>query len=87
MVDKVRREAEKLGRRGRSIGCAELLIFLRLISEEAARSSEAWRKATNGGKRVTSHNLKSVFMNRMDYGDPTSEKIFQDGAPFHPNDR
>jgi hypothetical protein len=75
------------GRRGRSIYHAELKQLVLQIAQEAALSSEEWRKATNGGKRVTSHNLRSVFMNLIDPQDTTSAKIFPNMAPFHPNDR
>ena len=74
-------------RRGLSIGRAELERLVRNIAEEAAQSSEAWRRKTDGGKRVTSHDLRSVFMNRIDPNDAASAPVRPGGAPFHPNDR
>ena len=85
-ADKARREADAMGRRGRSIYSAELERLVRQIAQKVASSSEAWRKATNGGTRVTSHNLRSVFKNLINPDDTTSEKIFPDKEPFHPND-
>ena len=85
-ADKARREADAMGRRGRSIYSAELERLVRQIAQKVASSSEAWRKATNGGTRVTSHNLRSVFKNLIDPDDTSSEKIFPDKEPFHPND-
>jgi hypothetical protein len=74
------------GRRGRSMYRAGLECAVRDIAQEAAASSEAWRDKTNGGTRVTSHNLRSVFMNQIDPGKDTTP-VFPGKAPFHPHDR
>jgi hypothetical protein len=74
-------------RRGRSIDRAGIDRVVRDVAQKAAQSSEAWRKKTNGGKTVTSHSLRSAFMNRVDPDSRTSAKVFPGKAPFHPNDR
>ena len=54
-------------RRGiRSIGRIGLELILLELAREAARSSESWRQKTGGGTRVTSYDLRSVFMNRVE---------------------
>ncbi len=39
--------------------------LVRQLAREAADASEPWRRRTKGGTRVTSHDLRSVFMNQM----------------------
>ena len=86
--DPVSAGASAGGRRGRSFFREGGERLVREIAQEAAASSEAWRKATDGGKRVTSHNLRSAFMNRVDPNSPSAtEEVFPGQAPFHPNDR
>jgi hypothetical protein len=74
-------------RSGRSIDRAGIYRIVRDVAQKAAKSSEAWRTKTKGGETVTSHSLRSAFMNRVDPDDETSAKIFPGEAPFHPNDR
>ena len=75
-------------RNGRSIDRAGIDRIVRDVAQRAARSSEAWRTKTKGGPTVTSHSLRSAFMNRVDPDNKkTSAKIFPSEAPFHPNDR
>ena len=66
---------------------ADLLLLVRQLAQEAALSSEAWSNKTDGGERVSSHDLRSIFMNLVDPEDKTSTRIFPDKAPFHPNTR
>ena len=77
-------------RSGRSLDRAGIDCIVRDVAQRAARSSEAWRKKNNGGMTVTSHSLRSAFMNRVDPDDePSAEnpEIFPGEAPFHPFDR
>jgi hypothetical protein len=77
-------------RRGRSIDRAGIDRIVRDVARKAAQSSKAWRQKTDGGffrgKTVTSHNLRSAFMNRVDPENNTSAEVFPGKAPFHPND-
>jgi hypothetical protein len=95
--DPVSAGASAGGRRGRSVSREGVERLVREIAQEAAASSAAWRKATKGGKRVTSHNLRSAFMNRIDpapsggsccgFWPSATEEVFPGQAPYHPNDR
>jgi hypothetical protein len=73
-------------RRGRSMYRSGLERAVRGIAKEAAAASKAWRDKTDGGKRVTSHSLRSAFMNQVDPGKDTTP-VFPGKAPFHPQDR
>jgi hypothetical protein len=77
-------------RSGRSIDRAGINRIVRDVAQKAAKSSKAWRQKTSGGffraKIVTSHSLRSAFMNRVDPNDQTSAEIFPGKAPFHPYD-
>ena len=75
------------GRSGRSIDRAGIERIVRDVAQKAAKSSDAWREKTNGGKTVTSHSLRSAFMNRVDPDNKASAEVFPGKAPFHPNDR
>ena len=77
-------------RSGRSIDRAGIDRIVRDVAQKAARSSEAWRTKTKGGTTVTSHSLRSAFMNRVDPDNNKSAEnpeIFPGEAPFHPFDR
>jgi hypothetical protein len=85
-------EVPKAGgvRSGRSIDRAGIDAIVRDVAQRAARSSEAWRTKTKGGTTVTSHSLRSAFMNRVDPDNNKSAEnpeIFPGEAPFHPYDR
>jgi hypothetical protein len=86
-VKAARRDVEGGVRRGRSIDRAGIDRIVRDVAQRAAHSSEAWREKANGGTTVTSHSLRSAFMNRVDPDDTTSAEIFPGEAPSHPNDR
>ncbi len=74
-------------RSGRSIDRAGIDRIVRDVAQKAVKSSKAWRKKTKGGTTVTSHSLRSAFMNRVDPDNKKSAKIFSGEAPFHPYDR
>jgi hypothetical protein len=83
----MRRQEARGVRRGRSIDRAVIDRIVRDVAQKAAKSSKAWREKTNGGKTVTSHSLRSAFMNRVDPDNKASTKVFPGEEPFHPNDR
>ena len=62
-------------RGNRSISRIGLELIPLELSREAARSSESWRQKTGGGTRVTSHDLHSVFVNRVEpVGETSAEE-------------
>ncbi len=71
----------------RSISSSGLDRALRELARQAALSSEPWRRMTQGGARVSSHDLRSVFKNRVERGGGAAAEVFQGRAPFHPHDR
>jgi hypothetical protein len=75
------------GRVLRSIGRAGIEHIVRELGQEAGRSSEVWQRKTFGGRRVASHDLRSVFMNQIEREDKTTAKVFPDKEPFHPQGR
>ena len=73
----------------RSIARGGLDRMLRELARTAAGASEAWRRRTDGGARMSSHDLRAVFQNRA--GDAAADgggwEVFLGGAPFHPQAR
>ena len=74
--------------RGRSISREGMARIVYELALEASQASVAWSRKTDGGKRVTSHDLRAVFMNRVDPDSKVSKlEVVPGAAPFHPYDR
>jgi hypothetical protein len=76
------------GQRGRSISRAGIMRIAHELGQLASQSSEAWRNRTRNGSRITSHDLRSVFMNLVQPDSKTNkEEVFPGAAPFHPSEK
>ncbi len=78
--------AKKMAPKFLSISLIGLKNAVKELSLEAVKSEE-WRRRTKGGKRVTSHDLRRVFTNRIELDDKTAVEVLPGKAPFHPHDR
>jgi hypothetical protein len=76
------------GRGGRSITLEGMLRIAHELGQAAARACPPWRSRTKAGTCITSHDLRSVFMNRVEPDSKVNmEAVFPGGATFHPNER
>jgi hypothetical protein len=76
------------GRSGRSITREGMMRIALELGQAAAQTSVPWQSRTKNGTCITSHDLRSVFMNRVEPDSETNkEVVFSSGAPFHPIDR
>ncbi len=76
------------GGEGRSITLKGMMRIALELGQAAARACPPWRSRTKAGTCITSHDLRSVFMNQVEPdSEANTEVVFPGGATFHPSDR